>query len=36
MERIMVLDHAILGLLCQRPLTGDELKKAFDCSIRQF
>jgi len=30
----MVLDHAILGLLHRCPLTGHELKKAFDRSIR--
>ena len=32
----MILDHAILGLLSQRPLTGYELKKVFDSSIRHF
>jgi PadR family transcriptional regulator AphA len=31
-----MLDHAILGLLHRRPLTGYELKKAFDSSIRHF
>ena len=32
----MVLDHAILGLLSLRSLTGYELKKHFDSSIRHF
>jgi PadR family transcriptional regulator AphA len=32
----MVLDHAILGFLCLRPLTGYKLKKSFDSSIRHF
>jgi len=36
MSNEMVLDHAILGLLQRRPLTGYELKKAFDSSIRHF
>lgn len=32
----MILDHAILGLLNRGPLTGYELKKAFDRSIQHF
>jgi len=32
----MILDHAILGLLHWKPLTGYELKKTFDGSIRHF
>ena len=32
----MILDHAILGLLSRRPLTGYALKKVFDNSIRHF
>ena len=32
----MILDHAIRGLLSQRPLTGYALKKVFDSLIRRF
>lgn len=32
----MILDHAILGLLNRRSLTGYELKKSFDQSVRHF
>ena len=32
----MILDHAVLGLLNWRPLTGYELKKNFDSSIQHF
>lgn len=32
----MSLDHAILGLLMQRPASGYDLKKAFDSSLQHF
>ncbi len=32
----MSLKHAILGFLSQRPLSGYDLKKAFDGSVRHF
>ena len=32
----MSLEHAILGFLCYAPLTGYDLKKAFDTSVRYF
>ena len=32
----MKLEHAILGFLSYRPLTGYELKHVFDESIRHF
>ena len=32
----MSLKHAILGFLCFKPLSGYDLKKAFDSSVRHF
>lgn len=32
----MVLEHAILGFLNYRPMTGYDLKKIFDTSVRHF
>ena len=32
----MSLEHAMLGFLCYTPLTGYDLKKAFDVSVRHF
>ena len=32
----MSLEHAILGFLNSRPMTGYELKKIFDTSVRHF
>ena len=32
----MSLKHALLGFLSQRPLTGNDLKKAFDGSVSNF
>ena len=32
----MSLDHAILGFLNYKPLSGYDLKKVFDSSVRHF